>query len=80
MDVFRVDLMVFELCISVFMDLDMMVFYYNFILLLLFDKYVFLRIKFVVNRKCVFWFDYKIKDVIKVRWRVERKWCYFKFV
>ena len=58
-----------ELCTNVFTDLDMMVSCYNSTLSSLLDKYAPLRTKSVANRKCVPWFNHKIKDAIKARRR-----------
>lgn len=51
LDVLCVDFRDLDLCIMEFIDVDEMVNCYNFIFQVIFDKYVFLKIKIVVNRK-----------------------------
>ena len=65
-----------ELCTSF---LDMMVSCYNSTLSPLLDKYAPLRTKYVANRNVRMpWFNHKIKDAIKAKWRAKSKWRYIK--
>ena len=56
----------------------MMVSCYNSTLSPLLDKYAPLRTKYVANRKRMPWFNHKIKDAIKAKWRAKSKWRYSK--
>lgn len=79
LDCFCEDFRLLELCNKIYLSLDDMVFGYDLFLFFIFDKYVFLKIKILVCRRWVLWFNSDIKFFIKVKRKVEKKWWFLKF-
>lgn len=75
--VFFDEILLLDLCVNILDILNDFVLCYNFIFLFVLDWYVLFIIKIILVRFFVFWFNDEIKEVRRLRCRVERRWWCF---